>query len=245
MTKMNLNEVFNNNKETSSGAVYVGSNDHENTVCNFIKSHDAVVGCSMYLTNDKIIKVIEDTQIPVSIIVDKCSMRKLFDKYEWKKKKYEKCFGRFNILQHKVTYRIGFFSPETESFVVKNDSAVRYLGVAESSQYLHHKFLVGCSIVGGEITPMEVLNGSYNFSKNSKLSRENILKISDEKIARHFFEEWETALVLSEKKCDGNEFSPDLLTHSTYLEIKKLMTEEDEHLNAMSDFNDRKYDADQ
>ncbi|MBT0016746.1 hypothetical protein [Vibrio alginolyticus] len=245
MKKINLNQIFENNKETTSGSVIARSHNHQESVCDFIREHDAIVGCSMYLTNKKIIETILETRTPISIIVDKCSMRKIFDEYDFLKDKLTSDYEEFEIIKHKVVYQTGIFSHEEHSVVVSPDCAVRYFGLIKSNQYLHHEFIVGCDIDGDKVTPVKVLTGSYNFSENSNLCRENILIINDDEIAKHFFEEWETAFVLSEKDCEDNEFSPDLLSHSDYIKIKKQIEEEEEHLNYLIKYNEGKDTVDQ
>lgn len=243
MTYKNLNDIFINDNETESNAIFVSSNNHETTVCKFIESHEVIVGCSMYLTNKKIMETLAISEKPISIIIDKCAMRAIYDKKPGVKKFCEGFYSSFNVFDHTVKYETDIFNKGT-LLKIKNNKAVRYIGAANSKKYLHHKFLVGCSINGSEVTPLSVLTGSYNFTENSKLSRENILKICDQKIAKHFFEEWETALVLSEKTCKNDEFKPDLISHLLYKQTITKIQEEEQHLESMIKSYDDSLDAD-
>jgi hypothetical protein len=69
---------------------------------------------------------------------------------------------------------------------------------------MHHKFVVFCRWVRVHrdleeiLTPLSVWTGSFNFTANGSMSRENAVLITDRKIAWAYFNEWAQLNAISE-----------------------------------------------
>jgi uncharacterized protein YeeX (DUF496 family) len=73
----------------------------------------------------------------------------------------------------------------------KNEDNVYDLIKSFKQQYDQHKYIINT-------IPYAVWTGSFNFSKNSELSFENVIIIHDKDIAQKYFEEWANICALSE-----------------------------------------------
>jgi hypothetical protein len=76
---------------------------------------------------------------------------------------------------------------------------------------MHHKFLVFCKVVETprsddvgralpwlEVHPKAVWTGSFNLTRNSGRSLENVVVIESEMVAGHYYDEWQRVFAISE-----------------------------------------------
>jgi hypothetical protein len=189
--------------------------DIEGHVIEHIRIADAIVGCVAWLTSPSILRALALVPRGVSIIVQKEDFLRpdlgQHDCDSWRsdlRTRYEalrrlQCWpGTLNIAAH----------ASIEDLWIQ---PVRCVGMARQGSStqprMHHKFIVFCNQAadsyaggtGGSETlhwpePYAVWTGSFNFTVNGCNSLENALFINDKRIAKLYYEEWQTVAWLSE-----------------------------------------------
>jgi hypothetical protein len=181
--------------------------DIEETIVQKIENADAVVGCVAWLTSHPILDALSQTKYGTSIVVQKED----FLRPDTNHKKYSnnKLHEKYNKLNAIPDYSYGTHEIKDnwldEAKNVKADISVRCVGSADKNKIaiprMHHKFLVFVRSSGKYFypDPYAVWTGSFNMSKNAKLSMENGVYIESNTLAKAYFNEWHNTLMISEE----------------------------------------------
>lgn len=192
------------NFSTESKTAKVIFKDLAQEVINQIQTHDAVVGCMAWLTEEKILSALAG--IPSSIVVQK--------------EDFLRPDGPLNKAHLRCAYdtipaldRDRFGALLSIQGNGEEEKAVRCVGLRPSRQTtsakMHHKFAVfgrlDCTCRAEaihecyhEFIPQTVLTGSFNWTYNAGNSFENIVILSDPEIVRAYFNEFCQVLAFSE-----------------------------------------------
>ena len=174
----------------------------------FINDHTVIVGCVAWLTHRRIFGALRQKSA-VSFIVQKEDFLrpdKQGGTQSWKdflRRQYTSLPGYLDRsdMPPPLNYRIG--AAEGESDLIEG---VRCVGIAvpkrgknANGPKMHNKFMVGCEPhKSGKLLPKAVWTGSFNFTKNSSNSLENVLVIRDPSIAGPYLMEWAQICAISE-----------------------------------------------
>jgi len=145
-----------------------------------------IVGCVSWLTHPDLVKALARHR--VSILVQK------------------ELYLRSKAVQGKRSCKAQAFSQiiQKQYATLSNGGGVRCFGIcaiknADTSPRMHHKFLVVFNETNEDDSKPEfVWTGSFNFTKNATLSRENALWIRDSNIAQTYYSEWQQLYAYSE-----------------------------------------------
>ncbi|MEZ9336950.1 hypothetical protein AB4176_03625 [Vibrio splendidus] len=192
--------------------------DNEKLILTEIKKHDAVLGCTPWITNRKIIEALSDLEYGTCIVTDKNSMKKYI-------KDYLDDFNEITTLDFDISQL-----PNNNSYFDgnelpgKNTSSIRVFGKPKEgiTPLLHYKFLILCDIDNDKnINLKSVIAGSFNLSNNATSSRELLLILKDSHIVKSFYYEWAKAFLLSENINDFSkeEINPEFLRENSAQEI--------------------------
>ncbi|WP_206483268.1 phospholipase D-like domain-containing protein [Thalassotalea sp. G2M2-11] len=205
---MNINSLFDDsNSSYEDSLLKVVFDNIELEVCKEIEKHNLIVGCTLTLSNEKIIEALSSNEKEVCIIVDK--------KSSLKKQRFLKDSSS-NLTAFKFdpsTFGDLYLLTSPDVKQINNKDPIRLFGLSTEpyeevgddnetrKRYplSHQKFLVFCNYDNdGTISAEKIVTGSFNFSDNAPYSRENVIFINDPKVANLFYREWQRIATLSE-----------------------------------------------
>lgn len=188
----------------------------------YIRSADIVVGCVAWLTDIEIIETLSQKK-RVSIIVQKEDFLRpdLSTSKTQLRNVYERLCGFHEIDGDILPRNITALGQYPHDWSGQGVRCVGYRRDPKDRQHpnMHHKFFVFCEY--GDVTfddgyeqsylkPYAIWTGSYNVTRNARLSRENAVYIEDDNISRSYFEEWSNMLSVSEPlNWESDWISPD------------------------------------
>ena len=188
-----------------------------------IAEADAVVGCVAWLTSPAIIDALAGRPHGVSILVQK---------EDFLRPDLGDTDGFAGRLQTRYSKLRSIHGPVDGWHEHRNaevggsrhlDFSARCVGYARSADEItlprmHHKFLVFCKYLGNSehenfwpYEPYAVWTGSFNMTFNGSKSLENAVYIREANIAKAYFSEWQSLLMVSESlDWTTNYASPDI-----------------------------------
>ena len=174
-----------------------GIEDH---LVSHINSSSYIIGCVAWLTNRTILDSLMTIK-GVKIIVNKEEY--LSSKTYIGKKSYNKCmhnkYDSIPDLTEDKTVRQKFHDilnkTINEKDIKNKDGAILTYGTVNINSRMHHKFLI---FFDDNFEPIGVWTGSYNISKNSNMSLENVVFISGSEISKYYIQEFMTIYKYSE-----------------------------------------------
>lgn len=239
MKKLDLNTLYQpvtSSLHSRAQGIDIAFDEIENFIVNSINKYDAVVGCSPWFSNEKIIKAMIQLESGVNVIVDKSQMTTKKYKISGKTGKYslmekkEELLKQLKPLKFKISSLDGQFSEMLNATLdCINDDAVSVFGTMKYAGMCHHKFLVLCKTEESDtqlnVMPKALLIGSFNYSESASSSRENVLVLENEVIAMEYFKEWSRLFLLSESSddVDEDEINPKYLDARGVQEIDECL----------------------
>lgn len=175
-----------------------------------IAESDAVVGCVAWLTSPAIIDALAGRPHGVSILVQKEDfLRPDLGDTDGFARRLQARYSKLRSIQGPVDGWHEHRNAEVGggSYV---DLSARCIGYARSADEftlprMHHKFLVFCKYLGDleheklwPYEPLAVWTGSFNMTFNGSKSLENAVYIREANIAKAYFSEWQSLLMVSE-----------------------------------------------
>ena len=202
-------------ENTDIGPVRYIFRDQEAELIKQVSRYSSMVGCVAWLTSFPILEAMQGKW--VSIVVQKEDFLRPdigHTSQDWKRelrRRYDALTSEANVKSSwcgwgSIIERAGF--ARYESF-----DAVRCIGLYNRENKpaiprMHHKFLVfgewsepGSDAeedVHSEFIPQAVWTGSFNFTKNARVSLENAMVIHDERVAKLYHREFQHIFLLSE-----------------------------------------------
>ncbi len=230
---MNLNKLFQFVSPPGGSGdanINVSFFDNEELIIKEINKYNAVLGCSPWITNNKIIKALADLEFGTCIVTDKNSMNNYIKDYLDK-------FNSIKTLDFDISQLPNNSYFDGNEIPGKNTSSIRVFGKLKEgiTPLLHYKFLILCRIdEDGKINPKSVITGSFNLSSNASNSRELLLTLKNPKAVRCFYYEWAKAFLLSENinSFSKEEINPEFLHENSAQDIIDNIYNENQWLDA-------------
>ena len=168
----------------------------EERLVNYIENSSYVVGCVAWLTNRNIIDALKDVK-GVKIIINKEEY--LSSKMQIGQKFFYKCLrGKYHDMSDmfgthscgccsKNMLQCANFNKVFNTVLMNREGGILTCGIVNNFSKMHHKFLI---FFNDKIEPTGVWTGSYNLSKNSNMSLENALYITDKEVIMEYIREF-------------------------------------------------------
>ena len=190
-----------NDFRVESGRAYVQTmfRDLTDAAVAFIGEADYVVACVAWLTSRTILRALSWPR-GVAIMVQKEDFLRPDRAGSPSNRELRALYEKIP-----VTIERGMFPPPLRSASIHRDPRIGVRCVGERGQgqktptpRCHHKFMVSCTLTGGQLSAQAVWTGSFNFTHNAERSLENAVIIRDERVADAYLREFAQVAMLSE-----------------------------------------------
>jgi len=176
-----------------------------------IEEAEIVVGCVAWLTDFDVLRALSQKKHASLVVQKEDFLRPDIDEADDFRPRLREAYDRIKGFMHwhgdmlpsRIT-TIGAYPIGWEGQGVRCAGYRREPG-HPAQPTMHHKFLVFCRTEDDPtashtyLAPYAAWTGSYNFTRNATLSKENALYISDRRIANSYFNEWAMLLSASEE----------------------------------------------
>jgi phosphatidylserine/phosphatidylglycerophosphate/cardiolipin synthase-like enzyme len=251
---MNFNDIYSGvNQSVLSGDVEIHFDNIEKHIIDIIGGSTIFVGCAYNFSNTNIINALsKDNGKQACIILDKSEFHKsnntnIFDTlaaFEFDLRELGE-----GLFDKNMFYATSFLPTKTNKTSVRvfggvasyakqnKDNEKVKKGIADKNTkadfkfpLLHHKFFVCCDKnEHGKLTFNCVITGSFNFSKNAPVCKENIVVIKNEAVVRGFYEEWRRCFIFSENltNYDHEKMTPEHIGDENFQALLNRLIDED------------------